>query len=142
MNLIPDASLLVIMGIFWITYLILRFCLFGPLSEILRERRETVETARAEHDAAVEQTEEKIEVERVRLNETRAEAAARRDELRRAAEERRQEILGVTREQTDQRLREAGAELEADVERERAELEGRARTLAGHIADRLLEKSA
>lgn len=142
MNLLPDASLLVIVVVFWITYAILRWALFAPVQEILRERRERVETARAEHEAALAQTEEKIEAERDRLNRARVAAAARRDELRRAAEERRREVLAATREETERRLAEAKAELDEAVAGGRRELAERARGLAGRMTESLLEKSA
>ncbi|HLE85320.1 MAG TPA: ATP synthase F0 subunit B [Thermoanaerobaculia bacterium] len=142
MNLVPDASLLVIMVIFWITYWLLRWALFGPVLEILRERRETVETAQAEHEAALAQTEARIEAERTKLNQARVEAAARRDELRRAAEERRQAVLSTSREEAERRLATAGEELDRTVATERRTLDGRARELAGRITEKLLEKSA
>lgn len=142
MNLTPDASLLVIVVVFWITYLILRTSLFGPIQEILRERREEVDTARAEHEAAVAKTESKIEAERERLTEARVEAASKRDALRREAEEERQRILGETREATEKRLDEAQEELDRVVASERDGLSERARGLAGRMVDKLLEKSA
>lgn len=142
MNLLPDASMLVILVIFWITYWILRKFLFAPIVEILRERRETVETARAEHRAAAEQAEDKIDAEREKLNHARVEAAARRDELRKAAEGHREALLGETREEADRRLRAAQAELEGEVATQREVLEERARALADRMADKLLERSA
>ncbi len=142
MNLTPDASLLVIMAVFWITYLILRFSLFGPIQEILRERREEVDTARAEHEAAVAKTESKIEAERERLTEARVEAASKRDALRREAEGERQRVLGETREATEKRLDEAQEELDRVVANAREGLSERARALAGRMVDKLLEKSA
>lgn len=142
MNLVPDASLLAIVVIFWITYWILRWSLFAPVQEILRERRETVETARAEQEAASAQVTEKIDAEREKLNRARVEGAAQRDELRRAAEARRQEVLASTREETERRLGEAQAELETVVAAERRTLETGARALAERMTDKLLEKSA
>lgn len=142
MNLLPDASMLVILVIFWITYWILRKFLFQPITEILRERRETVETARAAHEAAAEQAETKIDAEREKLNRARVEAAARRDELRKAAEDHREAVLDETREETGARLRAAQAELEAEVAVQRETLEARARSLADRMADKLLERSA
>jgi F0F1-type ATP synthase membrane subunit b/b' len=142
MSLIPDASLLVILVVFWILYALLRWSLFGPVQEILRERRETVEAARAEHEAAMAQTAAKIEAERERLNQARVEGAARRDELRRAAETRRQGVLASTRGETEGRLGEAQEELERIVAHERRELEGTARVLAGRMTEKLLERSA
>jgi len=142
MNLFPDASLLVIMGIFWILYWILRVFLFSPVQEILRERRESVETARAEHEAAMARTEAKIDAERHRLTEARVEAAAKRDALRKEAEEARRQALEETREETERRLAEAQEELEGIVAKERGVLESEAHSLAGRMADKLLEKSA
>lgn len=142
MSLIPDASLFVIAAIFWITYWILRWSLFHPVQEILRERRETVETARAEHEAALAQTEEKVDAEREKLNRARVEAAARRDSQRRAAEERRQEMLGKAREQAEERRAKAQGELDEIVAAQRGELEDRARGLADRMTEKLLEKSA
>lgn len=142
MNLVPDASLLAIVVIFWITYWILRWSLFGPVQEILRERREAVETARAEQEAAAEQTAEKIDAERDKLNRARVEAAAQRDELRRTAESRRQEILASTRQETERRLGEAQDELDGIVASERRALEAKARMLADRMTEKLLEKSA
>lgn len=142
MNLVPDASLLAIVVIFWITYAILRWSLFGPVQEILRERRETVETARAEQEATTAQATEKIDAEREKLNRARVEAAAQRDELRRAAEGRRQEVLASTREETERRLDEAQAELEGVVAAERRTLESRAKVLADRMTEKLLERSA
>lgn len=142
MNLLPDASMLVILVIFWITYWILRKFLFGPVVEGLRERRETIETARTEHEAASEQAEKKIEAEREKLTRARVEAAARRDALRKEAEAHREEVLGETRESADQRLRAAQKELDVEVSTQRDVLEAQAQALAGRITDKLLERSA
>lgn len=142
MNLLPDYSMLAVMVIFWITYWLLRTFVFKPVQEILRERRETMETARAEHEEAMARTDAKIEAERERLNQARVEAAAQRDRLRREAEEKRQEILAQTRDETGAKVGEAQEELEATVARERETLEERARGLAGRMTDKLLEKSA
>lgn len=142
MNLVPDASLLAIIVIFWITYWILRWSLFAPVQEILRERRETVESARAEQEEASSQTSAKIDAEREKLNRARVEGAAQRDELRRAAEARRQEVLASTRDETARRLGEAQAELETVVAAERRTLEARAEVLADRMTEKLLEKSA
>lgn len=142
MNLVPDASLLVIVVVFWITYAILRWSLFGPVQEILRERRETVEAARAEQEAVTAQTAQKLDAERDKLNRARVEGAAERDALRRAAESRRQEILATTREETERQLAEAQEELERVVATERHALEAKARVLADRMTEKLVERSA
>jgi F0F1-type ATP synthase membrane subunit b/b' len=87
-------------------------------------------------------TEERIDTERERLNQARVEAAAKRDALRREAEAERQRLLAETRDGADARLEKAQAELDESVAHERGTLEKSARTLAGQMVEKLLEKSA
>lgn len=137
-----DASILVIMGIFWTMFLVLKWSFFGPVQELLRERGETIETARAEHEAATSELDARIEAERAKLNEIRAQAAARRDSLRKEGEEARRQMLDEATAATEERIAAATEELDATVERERQTLEASAREIADRMTDRLLEKSA
>lgn len=137
-----DASLLVIMVIFWIAYLVLRWALFAPLAEILREREEAVETAQVAHAEAMKKADAKIDEERARLSEARRAAAERRDELRREAEEQRQVILREANEAADATVAEAQGQLEEQVEEARSTLRSHAENLADRMTDKLLEKSA
>jgi F0F1-type ATP synthase membrane subunit b/b' len=137
-----DASILVIMGIFWTMFLVLKWSFFGPVQELLRERGETIDTARAEHQAATAELDSRIEAERKKLNAIRAEAAARRDGLRKEGEDARRQMLEETSAATEERIAAATEELEATVARERETLETRAREIADQMTDRLLEKSA
>ena len=47
-----NASLLVMMAIFWVMYLILRVFLFKPIMALLDDRRSRIETAQAALDGA------------------------------------------------------------------------------------------
>jgi F0F1-type ATP synthase membrane subunit b/b' len=136
-----DASLLVIMGIFWITYLILRFYFFQPMFELLAAREGTIATARHTHEEALGETSDAIEAEEGRLAEVRAASAAQRERLRRKALEQRQEILAHAKTVAQEEIEEAQRQLEEQVARERVVLERRAHELARVMAERLLGRA-
>lgn len=135
-----DASLLVIMGIFWTLYWVLRICVFKPLLAILEDRRLTIDSARAAHESALAEADAKIDAERSRLTAARVAAAQLRDRLRKEGESERQRVLAETKAQTEAEVGRAQAELEATVVRERGELEGRAKMLADRMVEKLLLK--
>ena len=83
-----NASLLVMMGIFWATYWILRVYFFRPMMALLDDRRSRVETAQALYEESQAQTHKRLEEERGRLSEARSEAMASRDKERREAQSR------------------------------------------------------
>jgi F0F1-type ATP synthase membrane subunit b/b' len=133
-----DASLLVIMGIFWITYVILRVFFFKPMVTLLEEREGRVTTAQQIWEQAFADTQKRLEEERGLLSDTRRKAMAARTERRREAQDRRLQILGEVKKTVQQQLAEAGAALETQVRAERQVLETRVRTLADQIVRRLL----
>jgi len=137
-----DASLLVMMGIFWVVYWILRVFFFTPVLDILEQRKSTVGAAQAIHDEVTAETERKLEAERARLTSARAEAMATREKERRAAQARRAETLNEVKNQVQATLSSAAEDLDRQVERERAGLESRAEELAGAIAERLVGRHA
>lgn len=137
-----DASLLVMMGIFWVSYGILRLFFFTPMMAMLDERDTRIETAQEIYDQALAETGERIEEEKTRLAETRRDALAQRDERRREANDQRLAALADVKGQVQERLREAGAELEAQVAVERASLEQQAQSLAEQMTRALLGRPA
>ena len=137
-----NASLLVMMGIFWIVYLILRVSFFKPMMDLLEKRSATIDGARSIYDKALTDADERLEVERLRLSEARSSAMASREQERRAAQERRLEQLNRVKAQVQETLANAADELEARVREERGSLEDRARELADGIAERLLGRPA
>ena len=76
------------MGLFWVTYLILRASFFKPMMELLEKRSSTVESAQTVFDGATEETRQKLETERDRMNRARVEAMATREQDRREREQR------------------------------------------------------
>ena len=136
-----NASLLVMMGIFWVTYWILRRFFFAPMMDLLEQRQATVDTAQSVYDEAMTKTSEMIEAERSRLNEARRNALASRQQERRAALSRRLEQLNEVKAQVHEILASAAGELEERVARERETLEQKAQEIADFMAERLLGRS-
>ncbi len=136
----PNVSLLFIMACFWLTYWVVLQFLVKPVTAVVEERRRRVEGAErtwaSKHQEYLSAT-ERLESE---MEEAARAASKLRAELRRQGQEHRQERLDATRRQVDQRLREALGELDREEETARAELRGRARTLAAELASRLLER--
>jgi F0F1-type ATP synthase membrane subunit b/b' len=133
-----DASILVIMGIFWITYLILRVFFFKPMVALLEEREGRVQTAQQIWDQAFTETQQRLEEERALLGATRRQAMVARADRRREAQDRRLQTLAEVKKTVQQELAEAGTALETQVRAERQVLETRVRTLADQIVRRLL----
>jgi F-type H+-transporting ATPase subunit b len=131
---LPDLSLLLVVIIFWATYLVLRKYLLSPLGAVLAEREHRVESARAASEAALErQREVAADLDR-RLTEARREALAHREAARAAAGERRQALLEEAREKARIVAGQAQASLEREVLSARQQLGAEAKAIAGEIA--------
>ena len=133
-----DASLLVIMAIFWATYVVVRIFLIGPVMKMLRERDSEIVTAQETFDRAQAEVEARIEAQREKLKEARVEAAARRDEVRREAQRARERMVAEARQEADVQLQHALASLEAETAEQRRLLEGQAGRLAAEMTSKLM----
>lgn len=130
----PDLSLIVVMGIFWATYWVLRITLFKPLGHILEEREATQESAASALQKGLDRQKEVLaDIDR-RLTDARREALAQREALRAAGAARRQTLLDAAREKAQTLVAEAQGRLEADIATSRAELKGNATAIAVEIA--------
>ena len=131
---LPDLSLILVLIIFWATYVVLRKFLLGPLGEVLAERERRVAFARAASEEALEkQREAAADLDR-RLTGARREALAHREAVRAAAGERRQALLDEARERARAVAGEAQASLEREVLSARQQLGAEAKAIAAEIA--------
>ena len=133
-----DASLLVIMAIFWATYLVVRVFLIGPVMKMLRERDSEIVTAQETFDRAQAEVEARIEAQREKLKDARAEAAAHRDRMRKEAQEARETMVAEARQEADAELQQAIASLDAETAEQRRSLEARAERLAADMTAKLM----
>lgn len=131
---LPDLSLLLVVIIFWATYVVLKKFLLAPLGAVLAARERQVDSARAASEAALEkQREAAFDLDR-RLTEARREALAHREAARAAAGERRQALLDEAREKARALADEAQASLEREVVAARQQLGAEAKVIAAEIA--------
>ena len=137
-----DASLLVIMGIFWVTFVILRTFLFKPVLALLEDREAETAAAHQAYQAALAENEEKLEAQRAEIAAARAEARAQRDELRREVQTLRQQTVAETKSAVDAKLAQARSELDEQVASERSKLEERAGELAKQMAAQILRRAS
>jgi F0F1-type ATP synthase membrane subunit b/b' len=137
-----DASLLVIMAIFWVTYVILRVCFFKPMMALLEEREGRVATAQQTWEQAFAETQKRLDEERALLAETRRRAMSARADRRREAQDQRLAALAEVKKKVQQELTEASAAIDRQVSAERQTLAERVRGLADDIVRRLLGTAA
>jgi F-type H+-transporting ATPase subunit b len=133
-----DASLLVIMAIFWATYVVLRVFFFKPMMALLEAREEKVTTAQQIWDQAFAETQKSLDQERSLLADTRRQAMSARAERRREAQDRRLATLSEVKQAVQAQLGEASASIERQVSAEKTALGDRARGLADQIVTKLL----
>lgn len=132
---LPDLSLILVVILFWATFVVLRKFLLAPLGAILAARERRVEDARAASEAALErQREVAADLDR-RLTEARREALAHREAVRAAAGERRQAILDEAREKARTAAVDAQARLDRDALAAREQLGAEAKAIAAEIAN-------
>lgn len=131
---LPDLSLLLVMVIFWATYVVLRVFVLKPLGSILEERERTVVGATSALSAALDQEKETLAGIDRRLTEARREALAARQAARADANAKRQAILEDARAKARAAVAEAQAKLDGQIGVARSELEKNARTTAAEIA--------
>lgn len=133
-----DASLLVIMAIFWATYVVVRFYLVRPIMRMLRERDSEIVTAQETFDRAQAEVEARVEAQREKLKEARAEAAAHRDRMRKEAQQARETLVAEARQEADAELQQAIAALDAETAEQRRSLKARAERLAADMTAKLM----
>jgi len=131
---LPDLSLLLVMVIFWATYVVLRVFVLKPLGAILEERERTVAGATAALSAALDHEKETLAGIDQRLTDARREALAARQAARADANTKRQGMLEDAREKARVAVAEAQAKLDGEIAIARADLAKSAHATAADIA--------
>jgi len=135
---LPDLSVLWVILFVLLTTVALNSLLFKPLLRVMRQRDETIASARAVADkAAAEATRAAAEFD-TKTAAARAEVYREMDETRRVAQNQRAELVAATRAETDVQLAEARSRLTAETDQARARLEADADALGTVIAERVL----
>jgi len=135
-----DYSLIAMLGIFWAVFFLAKRNLFDPLAAVM-DRRERFIRERAE---ALRRAETLLQEAREafdrRLREVREEEQTAVEALRQELAASRDHALSEERARMQREIEAARARLDAEGARARKELEPAARTLAGSIIDKVLNR--
>ena len=138
---LPDLSLLLVMVIFWATFVVLKIFVLKPLGAILEDRERTVAGATAALSSALDAEKETLLGIDRRLTEARREALAARHAARADANAKRQAMLEDARAKGQALGAEAQAKLDREIGVARADLAKNARATAAEIATLALGRS-
>ena len=138
---LPDLSLLLVMVIFWATFVVLKIFVLKPLGAILEDRERTVAGATAALSSALDGEKETLLGIDRRLTEARREALAARHAARADANAKRQAMLEDARAKGQALGAEAQAKLDREIGVARADLAKNAHATAAEIATLALGRS-
>jgi F-type H+-transporting ATPase subunit b len=120
----------------------LKYSFFGPLERILKARYDATEGARQLAKEMVAKAAARDAEFEAAMRTARAEVYQAQEQLHRQLEEQHKAEIQAGRAAAEQFIRQAKAELAADVERARQELARESEALAARIADAILSRSA
>ena len=136
--MIPDLSVLWVIGIVLLLIGTLNHLLFKPLAGVLAARDRAVQSARVTAERASAEARAAMDSFDARTREARAEIYRQMDEARRTALDARGELLASARRQAEDAITEATTRVRAEVADARARLERDADSLATTIVERVL----
>ena len=140
-NLMPDLSLLAIMGIFILNYLVVRTFFLKPVNEILEARAAETRSADELYENALARFNEAAAQMETQLHAARREAAQVRDKARAEAAAVRQQLVDKTQGEGKQIINEADERLSRDVAEARDKIARETDGLARMAAQRILGRA-
>ena len=130
----PDLSLLVIVGLFWATFFVLKKSLFGPLGSILAERDTAREASASALATALDRQRRALAELDAQTTAARRDAMEKRETAKAEAGKRRDAVLEAARTRAQESLAAAQRTLDADIAAARAELATSVAATAAEIA--------
>ena len=133
-----DATLFILIGIFLVLYIILRFTLFRPILRLLDERQARIEGTRKVAEELRERAEEAAREYQALLKEARAKGAELKLSLRQEGQRLERQLVDEVHRETEAQLSAGKAELQAEAERATAQVQREVAALSREAAARLL----
>jgi F-type H+-transporting ATPase subunit b len=140
-ELMPDLSLLAIMGIFILNYLVVRKFFLQPINAILESRETEQRSAEELYESALARFNEATSQMEAQLHTAKREAAKVRDSARAEAGTYRQQLVEKTGSEAKQIVAEADQSLTRDVAAARETIAREADALARVAAQRILGRA-
>jgi F-type H+-transporting ATPase subunit b len=139
---IPDLSVLWVIGFVLLLVVLLDRLLFGPLQRIMRDRRNAVDSARQLADESAARAAAAAAEFDEKTNAARSEIYRQMDEQRRTALDRRSELIAATRHEAETSIAEGRARVRAEADAARDALARDAESLGSAIVDRVLSRKS
>jgi len=133
-----DATFFFLVGLFFITLLMLTTLLFNPLFAVLDERRKAVEGASDEARRLRKEAGRKQEQYESRVASVKREAGEERETMRQKSRKAEAEILEKGRSEAQAILEDARSSLQSEIDAARTNLDAEAEKLGSDLADRVL----
>ena len=139
--MLPDLSVLWIVGLVLLLAVILDRLMFRPLMGVMKAREDAAASARKLADRAADEARAATREFERRTAEARGEVYRQMDEMRRVALAERAALVEDTRREADKVLADARAQLDQDVAAARGRLDAEADVLGAEAASRILGRS-
>jgi F-type H+-transporting ATPase subunit b len=138
---LPDLSVLWVIGAILLLAVILDRWLFKPVLRVIRERETAVQSAMQMAEDATARAKAATAEFDSKMGAARADLYKQLDERRKAGDQYRNDLMAKTREEVDKTLAGARIELDEQVARATAKLEQDAEQLGREIADKVLGRT-
>jgi F-type H+-transporting ATPase subunit b len=139
---IPDSSVLWVIGFLLLTTYLLNTLVFQPILKVIEARSKAVTDARTLAQTASERAASANTEYSQKLNAARSEVYREMDDKRRTAMDQRSALLAATRADAERDLAEAAASVRRQAAEARQTLDREAETLAGAIVSRVLGRAS
>ena len=126
---------------FFVTLAIMRWKVFGPLGDVIRERRERITSDLDSAEQDREAAQQLVTDSRQRLEDARKEADALRDRGRKDGERQGQEIMAAAQEQKERVIDDAQTQIAASARRAQESVKADAVELAMMAAEKVTRRS-
>ena len=140
--MIPDLSVVWVIGFVLILTVLLDRLLLRPLTKVMRDREGAIQSARDLAESSRAKAQVASDEFDARTQTARTDVYRQMEEKRRAALDRRADLVAVTRREIEQTMHEAASRLAAQAGAARAQIERDAEGLAGTIVERVLGRKA
>ena len=133
-----NITLLIQLGNFLITIIVLNILLIRPLRKVMRERRELMDGLDSDAAGFEARAKSSLDTYEAQLAEARHQAAANREEGRGEGLREQQAVLDTAQQEAHGILAEARAKLDAEAQSSLAELRGKVDAYSRQLAARVL----
>lgn len=141
MNLAPDISFFIQLGLFFTVYLLLNFLLIQPALRVLDKRKTVTQGVKEAVEGLRHKTDKLIADYEGKLYQAKLRGAALKEKIKKEGEAEGERILSKAREAADSHLTEMQARLAKEQDAAELQLKKMSEELAKKMAEKVLERS-